>query len=50
MTKEKLKELLETKYTQVKVVYINFCYNIDIMIKLAAELTQCYRLLGMYKN
>jgi hypothetical protein len=50
MSKEKLKQLLEEKYSQVKVIYINYCYNIDDMVKFAAELTKLYRQLGIYKN
>jgi hypothetical protein len=50
MTQDELKQEIEQKYGQVKVIYINFCYNIDEMIKVAAELTQLYRYLGIYKN
>ncbi len=45
-----MKELLEAKYSQIKIVYINYCYNVEEMVKVAAELTQLYRQLGVYKN
>jgi hypothetical protein len=43
LTKEKLKDVIESKYAPVKVVYVNMCYKIDDFKKITDELTSLYR-------
>jgi len=51
MTKEKLKELLEDRFSRgaVKVSYINLCYDITDMVKLNTNITDLIKQKGAYK-
>jgi hypothetical protein len=51
MTKEKLTELIETRYVrgQVKVAYINMCYDIQDMVKHNTKITELIKQKGAYK-
>lgn len=51
MTKEKLKELVESRFSTgtVKVAYINLCYDIQDMVKLNGIITELVKQKGFYK-
>jgi hypothetical protein len=51
MTKEKLTELIECRFAkgQVKVSYVNLCYNIQDMVKLNTKIHELIKQKGAYK-
>jgi hypothetical protein len=49
-SEEELKKKIEKYYKGVKVVYINYCYNVSNMVKVLAEQAQYFRLKAIYMN
>ena len=50
-TKEKLTKLVEKRFSrqQVKVVYVNMCYNIEDIVKFNSKITDLVKKKGAYK-
>ena len=51
ITKEKLISLIEERFSRskVKVVYVNYCYNIEDIVKLNSQITELVKKKGFYR-
>ena len=51
MTKDRLKALIEKKFSQgqVKVAYVNMCYDISGMVKLNQQIQELVKQKGFFK-